>query len=83
VDAVLNSLLVRQSIDPEADRDKQRDRSLTVKKCKIRGSCTNIVAVVGGSGEEAAAAVDAVLSSLLQGPMNDPEADRDDLHESN
>jgi hypothetical protein len=27
--------------------------------------------------------VDAVLSSLLQGPMNDPEADHDDLHESN
>ncbi len=83
MDAVLNSLLDRQTIDPEADRDRQRGRSLTVKTCKLRGSRTNIVAVVGGSGGEAAAAVDAVLSSLLQGPMNDPEADRDDLHEAN
>ena len=80
---MLNSLLHSRPIDPEADRDRQRGRSLTVKTCKLRGSCTNIVAVVGGSGGEAAAAVDAVLSSLLQGPMNDPEADRDDLHESN
>ncbi len=77
MDAVLNSLLVRQTIDPEADRDRQRGRSLTVKTCN-----TNIVADVGGSGGEVAAAVDAVLSSLLQGPMNDPEADRDDLHAS-
>ena len=83
MDAVLNSLMDRQTIDPEADRDRQRGRSLTVKTCKIRGRCTNIVAVVGGSGGEAAAAVDAVLSSLLQGPKNDPEADRDDLHEAN
>ncbi len=54
-----------------------------MKTCKIRGSRTIIVADVGGSGGEAAAAVDAVLSSLVQGPMNDPEADRDDLHEAN
>ena len=36
-----------------------------MKTCKLRGSCTNSVAVVGGSGGKAAA-VDAVLSSLLQ-----------------
>jgi hypothetical protein len=72
-----------QTIDPEADRDRQRGRSLTVKTCKSRGSRTNIVADVGGSGRKAAAAGDAVLSSLLQSPMNDPEADRDDLHEAN
>ena len=70
MDAVLHSLLIRS---------RQIE---TVKTCKIRGSCTNIVAAVGGRWGEAAAAVDAVLSSLLQGPMIDPEADRDDLHES-
>jgi hypothetical protein len=36
-----------------------------MKTCKLRGSCTNSVAVVGGSGGKSAA-VDAVLSSLLQ-----------------
>ena len=35
-----------------------------MKTCKLRGSCTNSVAVVGGSGGKSAA-VDAVLSSFL------------------